>query len=415
MAGPARGSRLDASYWRLWASASSSNLGDGVRLTAFTLLAAAVTRDPALVAGVTVAATLPWLLLGLPAGAVVDSRDRRALLVRANLARGLAVGLLGLAVLAGVESLVAIYLVVFLIGAAETLVDNAALSIVPTLVDRKDLERANGYLVTAKTVTNEFAGVTLGGVLFGLAAWAPLFVEAAAMTVAAGLAFGLRGAFRPTVAGGDEAPTILAQIRDGLSWLARDSALRTLTWLVAIIGLVDTAWFAILVLFALEILELDAAGYGILLAVGAAGSVAGGISAAMISQRVGSGTALLGAVVAMAVTQLAIGLTSSAIVAATMMAGGGFAFAVWGVVAASLRQRLAPDYLLGRVNAAYKFAGVGAQPVGALAGGFAAQVWGLRAPFLLGAPILLLAAGLAASTFTSSASRNTGRGHEHGA
>lgn len=386
-----RPSDLGSGYRRLWASATLSNLGDGIRAAAFPLIASSLTRDPALVAGVTVAATLPWLLLGLPAGAIVDRADRRDLLVRANLARGVVVALLGLTVVFGIESLLVVYLVVFLIGAAETLVDTAAQSIVPALVGKGRLHDANGYLVTSKTVANEFAGVTLGGLLFAAGIWVPLLAEAATMLVAAGVAFGLRGAFRPDRSEGTTS-RVLTEVREGLGWLVRQRVLRTLIGLVAVIGLVDTAWFAILVLYALQILGLDPVGFALLLAVGAGGSVLGGVTAATLVRRLGSAPVLLSSVALMAATQVAIGLTSSGMVAGVMIVWSGFAFAVWNVVAVSLRQMLAPDRLLGRVHATYLFAGAGAQPVGALLGGLVAQAWGLRAPFLVGALVLVVAA-----------------------
>jgi MFS family permease len=115
----------------LWTANAVSNLGDGITLVAGPLLAATLTRDPRLVAGLAVAQRLPWLLFSLVSGALVDRLDRRLLMVRVDAARCLAVGLLGVAVLADVATLPLLYAVFFALGTAETLFDNAAVSILP--------------------------------------------------------------------------------------------------------------------------------------------------------------------------------------------------------------------------------------------------------------------------------------------
>ena len=86
---PTEAPRLGSAYWRLWTAGTISNLGDGIDLAALPLLAASLTRDPRLVAGLSTAAGLPWLFFALVAGAIVDRTDRRALMVRVNVARGL--------------------------------------------------------------------------------------------------------------------------------------------------------------------------------------------------------------------------------------------------------------------------------------------------------------------------------------
>jgi MFS family permease len=162
-----------------------------------------------------------------------------------------------------------------------------------------------------------------------------------------------------------------------------------------LLGLVDTAWFAILVLFAIEVLDVGSAGYGLLVAAGGVGAIAGSLLAAPLSRAYGRGAALVVSLVVAAAAQTGVGLTSTAVVAGALLGVSGFAFGVWNVAAVSLRQALAPDRLLGRVHSAYRFLGVGASAVGALAGGLVADTLGLRAPFLIGAP-LLVAAALAA-------------------
>ena len=157
---------LGPDFAKLWTANAVSNLGDGVTLVAGPLLAASLTRDPRLVAGLAVAQRLPWLLFSLVSGALVDRLDRRLLMVRVDAARCVAVGLLGVAVLADAASLPLLYVVFFALGTAETLFDNAAVSILPAVVPRAQLARANGRLLGAQMVANELVAPPLGGLLF---------------------------------------------------------------------------------------------------------------------------------------------------------------------------------------------------------------------------------------------------------
>ena len=391
---------LGRPYWALWSATAASSLGDGVRLTALPLLAAALTRDAVVVAGLTVATTAPWLLFGLVAGGLVDRVDRRRVLVFVNALRAAALALLAFVVFVDAASLPLLYAVSFALGTAETFVDSAVPTLVPSVVPRDRLDDANGRLAVAQTVNNEFAGPPLGGFLYGVAATAAFVVNAAAFALAAFLAALVRGSFRPSEPTGQP---LRGAIAEGLRWLWRQRLLRTLGAMVAVLTLVDTAWYSIFVLYALEVLGASGVTFGILLAAGAVGSVTGGVIAGRVSRKLGAGSTLLAAVLVAALAQLAIGLTSSVVLAGAMLAAGGLTFTVWNVLTLSLRQTLVPDELLGRINSAYLFLGFGAMPLGALLGGVVANAFGLRAPFLLGAP-LLVAAALAARPVLSNQS-----------
>jgi MFS family permease len=105
----------------------------------------------------TVAQFLP-LVFTLPSGALADRMDRRLIMVWGNAVRAVGFGLLVLTLVANLHSIVILYLAVFLSGTAETMVDNAALTVPPRLVERKDLERANGRLFAAQSAINTFVG-----------------------------------------------------------------------------------------------------------------------------------------------------------------------------------------------------------------------------------------------------------------
>ena len=278
-----------------------------------------------------------------------------------------------------------VYLLAFVNGSAETVVASAAAAILPRLVPDERLDEANGRLSIVQTSASEFAGPPLGGLLFSLSASVTCLVNGAIFAVGALILTVLppnppsglrRGFFSDLVA--------------GLRWLLNHRALRMLCVGVGVVGLVDAAWFSILVLFTRHLLGLGSTGFGLLLAVGAIGSVGGGLIAPRLTRRIGRVDALTLAVVAMAAAETVIALAPDRAVTAAMLALSGAAFTIWNVTSVSLRQRLAPPDLLGRISSAYLFVAFGATAVGAALGGVIASVLGLRAPFLLGAPPLLL-------------------------
>jgi predicted MFS family arabinose efflux permease len=176
-----------------------------------------------------------------------------------------------------------------------------------------------------------------------------------------------------------------------LASLWRSPPLRSMLVLGSVLVAADSAWFALLVLYTTQELALPAAAYGVLLAVGAAGGVVGGLLAARLADRFGRGVALLAAVGVAASTQVALGLTAEPVLAAVLLLGSSFAFAVWNVTSVSARQRLVPAGVLGRVVGAYRTCTMSAAAVGAVLGGIVAAGFGLRAPFLAGGLLLLAA------------------------
>ncbi len=210
---------LGPEYRKLWVASAVSNLGDGITLVAGPLLAATLTRDPVLVAGITFAQRLPWLLFSLLSGALVDRLDRRLTMGTVDLLRFVLLGVLGLAVLAGWATLPLLYAVFFLVGAAETFFANASLAIMPSIVPKEHLDRANGRLFAAELVTNQFAGGPIGGALFAVAAALPFLLDAGTFGVSAVLILALRGSFRVSEPGTPRKTGMLAEIGEGIGWL----------------------------------------------------------------------------------------------------------------------------------------------------------------------------------------------------
>jgi MFS family permease len=282
----ARWPSLGRRYRWLWLSSTVANVGDGVYAAALPLLAAALTRDPLAFAGVTIAAQAPWFLLALPAGVVVDRADRRRLMIGVNAARGVILLIASAAVMQGWATLPLLYLLAFALGTAETLFDNAAPALLPATVDAGALERANGRLLSAQVATNRFAGPPLGSLLFAFAAAVPFMVNSGAYLLSAACLIAIHGAFRPAPGDGTaRAVTMRAGILEGLRYTVRNPLLRTLALILALMNLVWAGTFALLALYALEVLGVSAAGFGILLGAGGIGSVGGGLLASRRTRR----------------------------------------------------------------------------------------------------------------------------------
>jgi MFS family permease len=379
---------LGPNYRRLWGASAASNLADGVFWIALPLFAVQLTDSPTLVAGVAVAARLPWLLFALPAGALADRLDRRRAMawvagLRTVIAAGLAIG-----IAAEVVSLPVLYVAAFVLGVGETLFDTAAQSIMPSLVDRDQLSRANSRLYAVELVMNQFAGPILGGLLAAVAISLALGSSAVAFAFATAALVALRGSFRPIPApesGPERSTSLVAEVREGLAYLRGHRLLRTLAVMVGVSNLAFSATFAVLVLYAVTPgpMGLTEVGYGLLLTTSAVGSITGSFVVPWLEGRLGRARLLTGCVVVFAAMLAVPGLTANPALVGVSFAVSGFAVVAWNVVTVSLRQRIVPDHLLGRVNATYRLVAWGGQPIGALLGGLVAETFGLRAVFLL--------------------------------
>lgn len=397
MTGPFR----NRSYRLLFSATAVSNLGDGVSALAFPWLATLITRDPILIAMVAFATRVPWFLLSIPAGAIVDRGDRQRLMVRSDWLRmGLTLAVIGLILTVpefppasgevffiGVLSVLA-----FLLGTAEVVRDNAAQTILPSVVEPGELETANGQLWSAEHVMGQFIGPPLAGLLIAWAVPAPFLLDALTFGVAAMAVAAMQVRAR------EVAPrrAMRADIREAWDWMRQHPMVLRVA---VVLGVMNGAAFlamTMLVLISQERLGLGAFGHGLLLTAGAAGGVIGGLAGPRVIGRLGRVATLRLALVLFPLTFLAIGLSDNPWVVGAALFLEAVAALLWNIVTVSWRQRIVPDPLLGRVNSIYRFFGWGLTPLGAIAGGvLVAATEGplgrdsaLQLPYLTGAAIL---------------------------
>jgi MFS family permease len=391
--------KLGASYWKLWSATTISNLGDGIVSIAYPWLASAVTRSPLLIALSVVVSRLPWLIFTLHAGVITDRFNRKRIIVAMDSVRGLLTIAVGIFVylerdslpslneltsLTNLETNYTLYSVIlvtaFLFGLAEVLRDNSAQTLMPAVVEDKDLEKANGRMWSAESLTNSFIGPPLGSFIIAIAIFLPFFVDAATFFVAAALIASMKPtvkSFSPEAKSGPI--NFRAEIKEGFSWLWSHTLLRPMAIILGLLNGIASLTGAVFILFAQEVLDTTVFIFAVLGTAAAVGGILGGLLGPKVSEKIGSGRSLALALFVMPFGTLLIGFSSQWYVVWVLVVIETFTAVLWNVVTVSLRQSLIPTNLLGRVNSVYRFFAWGTIPIGTLLGG--GLVAALEGPF----------------------------------
>jgi MFS family permease len=382
------GEQLGSRFARLWTASTTSALGSGLATIAAPLFVAAHTRSPLIVSATAGAAWLPWLLFALPGGVLVDRVDRRRLMLTIDWARVAVMAVLAAALLAGWSSIALLDAVLFLINTGEVVFRSASQAMIPSVVPRASLERANGWLVGGTTVMQQMIAGPLAGFLFAVAVAAPFLVNAgtyAASAVLVGLVAGTyRASHGPVDADQGQLSRARAELAEGFRWLARQRVLRTMTVLIGLLNLTLTAATAVLVLLAKERLGLGSVGYGTLFTCEAAGAVLGSVCGNWLIKKVTATWTIRIGLLVEAGLHLTLATSRSAFVVGAMLFAFGVHAALWTIVGSSLRQRLTPPAMLGRVASTSLFIAAGGNCVGAVLGGVIAAKFGITAPYWVG-------------------------------
>ena len=404
--------KLGSSYWRLWTATAISNLGDGISGVAYPWVASAVTRSPLLIAAAGFASRLPWLIFTLHAGVITDRFDRRKLIVAMDAIRGVLTLIVGAIIVFNKDSLpslndltsitdletnwplyITLVITAFLFGLAEVLRDNSAQTLMPSVVESENLEKANGRMWSAESLTNSFIGPPLGSFIIGIAIYLPFFVDAGTFFVAVALIASISGSFKPVEEKPREKINFKTEIKEGYRWLWSHNLLRPMAIILGALNLVGTMVAATFILYTQEVLNTSVFVFAVLGTAGAVGGIAGGLIAPKISEKMGSGPSLWLSLAMGPIGAVIIGTTSSWQVVWVVLLFHSFFSILWNTITVSLRQSIIPTYLLGRVNSVYRFFGWGSIPIGMFLGGafvsiaqhFFSREMALRTPYLLGA------------------------------
>jgi len=401
--GPKNGQR--GAFARFGAAVGLANLGDGIAVVAWAWIASLLTRDPLWIAILPAALRVPWVLFALPSGILADRMDRKRLIVFCDLVRTLAYGVAGGAMMlslpltepsiegVGNTSLyISLLCLGFVIGCAEVARDNAAQSMLPSIVRSEGLEHANGLLGSIETVGNSMAGPALGAFIVAIFVPLPFLAIALCLLFAALLTASLKGNFKPTT---QTTQAWRADLVEGFRFVVGHPMLRILVLITGFWNFFAEMAVIALVLHVQENLSAGATTYGLILAVGAIGGVVGGIAVAPMLKVFSAGTLARSLNLAFAPLFLLIAFAPGPIAVAAAMFFFYLSGIVWNTLSISYRQRVVPDEIRGRVNSVYRLFAWGMMPLGLVASGAIVRVaeGPLGRDTALTVPFLVAAAG----------------------
>ena len=364
----------------LWSGQTVSETGSAVTQLALPLTAVVVLGASTFQVGaLTAAATLAFALIALPAGAIVDRRAKRRLMIWCDVARMLIIGSVPLAAAFGALTLGQLYAVAIAAGVCTVFFDVSYQSYLPVLIGTADLVEGNGKLGATQSFA-QLAGPGLGGVLVGLVGAArAMSADAASYAVSVASLLAIRA--REEVPDPDQRQKLRTEIAEGLSFVLRHPILRKIVACTGTANLFGSMAVALEFIFLVRLLHVRPAETGLLIAVASLGGVAGGALSGRLSRRIGSARLIWFSMLVLSLPQLLVPLAEpgwrvTAFVVG--LAGFWFSAVVYNVAQVSYRQAICPPRLLGRMNAAVRWVVWGTLPLGALLGGAFGTWLGVR-------------------------------------
>ena len=371
--------RMGRNFRWLLGSTWVANIGDGIALAAGPLLVASQTDNAMLVALGGLLQRVPWLVIGLYAGALADRVDRRRMIMLADGLRAVVLGVLALVIVTGTVNIAVVLGAMLLLGVAEVFVDSAYQTMLPMVVHSDDLGIGNARLAGGFLVGNQIVGPPLGAFLFAAGMALPFVTQALLVALSVLLIAKIatpKGPVRDL--GGTH---VVRDIVEGVRWLMHHDAVRTLALIIVAFNVTFGAAWAVLVLYALDHLHMTEVGFGFLSTAAAAGGLLTTALYGRIERRFDLGNIMRAVLLLEVAAHLAFALTTNGYVAMVIMfVFGGYAF-VWHAVSQTVRQRATPMELQGRVGSVYMVCVFGGMVVGQALGGWIAEQWGLTAPF----------------------------------
>jgi MFS family permease len=372
--------RSDGTFRLIWIGTAASRLGSSVASVATPLVALEVLDASAFTITLLMAAAwVPWLLIGLPAGAWVDRRAKRPVMIASDVVAAIAVLSVPLAAWWDVLTVAQLLTVAVVIGTATVFFQTAWTSYLPAVLDHRQLVPANAFLYGSESAA-QVAGPRIAGLLAGaVGAVAGLLLQAGTFVVSALCLFRVRRPERRTPS--TEQPDLRREIVEGARFVASDRYLRNLVTHGALSNMWLTGYQALLVVFLIREVGLNAATVGLMLTLTSLGGVVGATLAPALSRRLGTARTLVFCKAGAGPCALLIPLTESGVRTGLFVIGS--ALVITGVVAGnvvsgSFRQTYCPPHLLSRVTTSMQFVNLGTIPLGAVAAGALASVAGTR-------------------------------------
>ena len=391
---------LGATFNKLWSATLASNVSDGLLKTSVPLLAATLTRDPVVVSALAAVVMLPWLFFAIPIGSLVDRVDRRKAMWVANAIRFAGSAALTLSIVTDTVNIPILYLLAFIIGAAEVLYDTTAQALIPQILKPEQLERGNSRISIGATMVGELVGSPLSGILYALAIFLPFLSGTLGILLAVVLVAIIPGSYKAIKAldeNGSELPnkSLWSDMRFGISYLLNDKVLLKLVLLTTSIGFFFSASGSTMVLFMLDVLHVPFALFGFVFLAGALGNIIGSFLAPKLSERFGRMNIMALAIFLSGALTVLSGLSPNVWVWIVLSVFIGISISQWNILLMSTYHQIIPNELFGKIHGTRRTLVWGLMPIGSLLGGLFALI-DLRAPMIIcgaiGAMIALLGA-----------------------
>jgi MFS family permease len=372
-------------FMLLWGGQTVSEMGSAVTTLALPLAAVVILRATTFQVGLlTAAATLAFALIALPAGALVDRRPKRGIMIACDAARLLIIGSVPVAAAAGVLTMGQLYAVAITAGVCTVFFDVSYQSFLPALLEQEHLMDGNGKLGATQSFA-QLVGPGLGGGLvgaFGAAGAMSADAISYAVSVASLLGIKYREPRAQSAADGEAVRRSLrADIAEGLRFVLRDPILRKVVACTGTANLFSSIATAVEILFLIRVLHVRPAYTGLIFAIAAVGGIAGGVLSGRMARWIGSARIIWFSILVIGAPQFLAALAEPGWRVALFPIGYAmmfFAAVVYNVAQLSYRQAITPARLMGRMNAAVRWIVWGTMPLGALIGGALGTAIGIR-------------------------------------
>jgi len=378
-------------YMLLWSGQLISSIGGQVSLLAFPLLVLAITHSPAQAGIIGALRSLPFVLLSLPAGALVDRWDRKWVMLLCDTGRGLALSSIPIALWLGHLDLLLLYLVALIEGTLMTFFSLAEAACLPHVVAKEQLPTATAQNQTIDSIAWTL-GPFLGGLLYKLGLSIPFLTDAISYVCSVMSIFFIRTRFQEQRT---EAPRrIWHEIGEGLHFIWRDSLLRFLAILVW--GLVaPTIGFTLILIVLAQRLNASPVAIGILFASGGIGSVIGALITPSLQKRFTFGQMTIGSAWVWTISWLGLAIAPNLWLLGLANGLNFIIVPIYFSVQYSYRLLVVPDHLQGRVQSVFRLLSFGSQPLGLALTGALIQwigpIWTVLALFVPQALFALIA------------------------
>jgi MFS family permease len=375
-------------YMLLWAGQAVSSFGSQITQLTFPLLVLALTGSPAQAGFVGALRALPFAILSLPAGALVDRWNRKRLMIWCDIGRALALGSVPLAVAFGRLALPQLAIVSIIEGTLFLFFNLAESSALPQVVPRKQLPGA----LTQNQVTDSLSqllGPTLGGALYAFGAAVPFLADAISYTLSLLTLLFIR---KPLQEERTEPPGRLRdEIVEGIAWLWQQSTLRLVALLTGGLMVCSVGYPLIMIVLG-ERIGASSFEIGLIFAGGGAGSIIGGLMTPWLQRRFRFGPLFIWSAWIWAITWLFFLFAPNILTLGLANTAAFIIVPIYMITQYRYRLAATPDRLQGRVNALFRLIVWGSQPLGvALAGLLLEQIGPEQTIIWLFIPQLLLA------------------------